>query len=562
MAYDLFPLKAPRTAGWSLRLLVWLVNLPLVGQLLSEKFYNDMGIYLLRKEAVHMDLPMSLKVASSDPHEGTYAPIRLTDLVEVKPPTSDQFWPETAGDFHRAYLAGNTDPEEVAERIISATLESEKMSQSMGIFISQDSADIRKQAAESAERYRQGQVLSPLDGVPIAVKDELDMTPYPTTVGTRIYGQKATTEDATVVSRLRENGALLIGKTNMQEIGLGVTGLNPHHGPARNPYDPDRATGGSSSGSAAAVAAGLCPIAVGADGGGSIRIPASLCGLVGLKPTFGRVSEHGASPLCWSVAHVGPIASTTLDCALAYGVMAGADPADINSTHQPLPHLDEITNTDLTGVKLGMDVSWFEDADSQIVSSCKCAITRLESLGAEVVPLKIDNLALLRITHLVTIASEMAASQQPLFPQQASEYGHDVQLNLTLTRFLKNTDYIQAQRHRVGLTHQFLKHLQMVDCIVTPATGRTAPIHPRDALKTGESNLTVTDQIMRFSPPANLTGLPAISVPVGYDDQGLPIGLQFIGRAWAEHTLLRLSFALEQENERVRPQVHYSILND
>jgi Asp-tRNA(Asn)/Glu-tRNA(Gln) amidotransferase A subunit family amidase len=158
--------------------------------------------------------------------------------------------------------------------------------------------------------------LGPLDGVPIAVKDELDQVPYATTAGTRFLGREPASSDATVVARLRSAGALLVGKTNMHEVGLGITGVNPHHGTSRNPYDPARITGGSSSGSAAAVAAGLCPIAVSADAGGSIRIPAALCGVVGLKPTFGRMSERGAAALCWSLAHIGVIGASSADVAL------------------------------------------------------------------------------------------------------------------------------------------------------------------------------------------------------------------------------------------------------
>ena len=163
--------------------------------------------------------------------------------------------------------------------------------------------DVMKQAREATQRIKAGKPLSIFDGVPVAVKDELDMVPYPTTVGTSFLGKSPAKEDATVVARMRAAGALLVGKTNMHEIGINVTGLNPHHGTTRNPYNTDHFTGGSSSGSATAVAAGLVPVAIGADGGGSIRIPASFCGVFGLKPTFGRVSEHGAAPLCWSVAH-------------------------------------------------------------------------------------------------------------------------------------------------------------------------------------------------------------------------------------------------------------------
>ncbi len=204
-------------------------------------------------------------------------------------------------------------------------------------FIASNPDDVLRQAEAATHRIRNGQALSLLDGVPVAVKDEVDMVPCPTTVGTAFLGPRPAKQDSTVVARMRATGAVLLGKTNMHEIGIGVTGLNLHHGTPRNPYNPDHYTGGSSSGSAAAVAAGLCPVAISADGGGSIRIPSSFCGLVGLKPTFGRISEFGAAPLCWSLAHLGAIAATATDAALAYGVLAGPDPQDANSLHQPSP---------------------------------------------------------------------------------------------------------------------------------------------------------------------------------------------------------------------------------
>lgn len=206
-------------------------------------------------------------------------------------------------------------------------------------------------------------------------------------------GTSKAKEDAEPVARLRRAGALLIGKANMHEIGMGVTGLNPHHGPARNPYLPNRATGGSSSGSAAAVAAGLCPIAVGADGGGSIRIPASLCGVVGLKPTFSRVSEHGAAPLCWSLAHVGPIAVSARDAALALSVMAGADPKDPHTLGQPPLDFAELERGDLSGLRIGVYWPWFEDAEADVVRLGKQLLETLVEAGAELREIEIGDLA-------------------------------------------------------------------------------------------------------------------------------------------------------------------------
>jgi Asp-tRNA(Asn)/Glu-tRNA(Gln) amidotransferase A subunit family amidase len=287
-----------------------------------------------------------------------------------------------------------------------------------------------------------------------------------------------------------------------------VTGLNPHYRPARNPYDPTRATGGSSSGPAAVVSAGLCPIAVGADGGGSIRIPASLCGVTGIKATFGRVSEHGAATVCWSVAHVGPIAASVRDLALAYGVMAGPDDHDANSLAQPTPTLDGIDRRDLRDVRLGVYTPWFEDADRDVVRACREALDALVSAGARVVEIDVPELNLLRTVHMVTIVSEMTAAHLQLYSEHRDQYGHDVRFNLALGRALQTYDYVHAQRLRVRLARQFDRVLTECDAIVTPSTACTAPRLAPDALETGESDTALLDRIMHGASMGRATALP------------------------------------------------------
>ncbi len=561
MTYDLTPMKAPRTAGAALRALTALVENSVTGAILSKKLLTDAGVLALRGVPAEETLPVTPGLPGVAP-ENALTPGAAMDAgaMELGHATPRGFAFETAADFAAAYTAGDATPVQVAERVLEWTKATEAMTPKMRVFIAQKADDLLAQAEASAARYRDGKTLGPLDGVPIAVKDELDQVPYHSTVGTSFLGKSAATSDATVVARLRAAGALLIGKTNMHEMGMGVTGLNPHHGACRNPYDPGHATGGSSSGPAAAVAAGFCPIAVGADGGGSIRIPSSLCGIVGLKATFGRISEHGAAPLCWSVAHVGPMAATVRDTALGYAMMAGPDAADGNSLAQPMPHLDDLLKTDLSGLKIGMFRPWFEHADDDVVSRCRDAVKALTDAGATVVDVEIPELGLLRSVHLVTIVSEMAAAHLRHFAPHRTDYGLDTRLNLALARRLTAYDYVHAQRHRVRLAGHFQQVLQKVDVLVTPTTGRTAPPLPADALVTGESNLPVTDQIMRFAPPGNLIGLPGISVPAGYDAAGLPVGLQIMGRAWEEHTLLRMALVVENAVERLQPKVHKRLL--
>jgi len=339
-----------------------------------------------------------------------------------------------------------------------------------------------------------------------------------------------------------------------------VTGLNPHHGTACNPYNTGHFTGGSSSGSAAAVAAGLVPIALGADGGGSIRIPASFCGVFGLKATFGRVSELGAAPLCWSVAHVGPLAGTASDMALAYAVICGPDLRDPNSLHQPLPTIEGWDQLNLRGFKLGFYKEWFQHADPEVVAACENMLKRFSDMGAEIREIVIPDLELNRIAHTVTILSEMVQAMSYTYPAHHREHGLDVRLNLALGRAFNAQDYLLAQRARTRIINNFNHALEEVDMILTPTTAIPAPEIKKGALPDGESDLSTTAEIMRFVTSANMTGLPAASFPVGYTTKGLPIGMQAIGRAWQESNLLRLAVNAEQALERQKPQVHYKIL--
>jgi Asp-tRNA(Asn)/Glu-tRNA(Gln) amidotransferase A subunit family amidase len=562
MTYDLKPMKAPRLAGAALKVATFLAESPATAQLLSNKLLGDAGILALRDHSTDEPLasehPLFAECGSRSDSGGA-----AVDLARLASPgaQSNEFSAATTGDYAAAYRSGRLTPEAVAEQVLVQSNNADQRDPPMRVFIAQDAEDVMKQARASTQRHKDGATLGPLDGVPVAVKDELDQAPYPTTVGTRFLGTEAASTDAEVVRRLRDAGAILIGKANMHEIGLGVTGLNPHHGSARNPYNPLHATGGSSSGPAAAVAMGLCPLAVGADGGGSIRIPAALTGIVGLKATFGRISEHGAAPLCWSLAHVGPLAATANDAALGYMLMAGPDPKDRNTARQPAPHLDGLENSDLSGLKLGVYRPWFEDAEPDVVENCDRMLAGLKDAGAEVHAIDLPELGLMSTVHLVTICNEMAASHVQLYKKHRKDYSLETRLALALARQMLSCDYVHAQRHRTRLCKHFYDALHKVDCIVTPATGRTAPVLPTDALKSGESNLEVVSDIMRFAQPANLTGLPAISFPAGYDGKGLPVGMQVMGRPWAEHTLLRIARCAESLMTRQKPAVHVSQLD-
>ncbi len=560
--YDLISVKLPRLAGKALDVFAMLVENPTTRGLLIGSLLQNAGVTSFRKYHI-TDAPAFAPNYSAD----EVAPIlaqgdfssRLDDLAEL-PAKPKGFAYKTIMDYRRAYLDGATDPEGIADKVLQAIESCQKDNPKLNIFIAWDRDDLLAQAHASHERYRKGEPIGPLDGVPVAIKDEVDMVPFPTTVGTRILGRTAAKQDSTVVARMRAAGALLIGKANMHEIGIGVTGLNPHYGTVRNPYHPDHHTGGSSSGPAAAVASGICPVAIGADGGGSIRIPASFCGIVGIKPTYGRVSEFGAAALTWSMGHLGPLASTTLDACLAYSIIAGPDPCDSNSLHHPPVHFDRLTELDLSDITLGVYWPWFHHAQPEIVKVCEDMLHKLQESGARVKEIEVPNLEPARVAHLIIIVSEMLTAIGRDYDAHRREFALDTRLNLALAQTFTSQDYVHAQQIRNQAIAGFQNALRDVDAIITPATGITAPPIRADAQPNGESDLTQLSEIMRFVPFSNLTGHPAISFPAGYSEEGLPIGLQAIGRPWEEHLLFRLAYAAEQCVERKPPKIRFSIL--
>ncbi|MEA5079870.1 MAG: amidase, partial [Anaerolineaceae bacterium] len=451
---------------------------------------------------------------------------------------------------------GQTTPVDVAEQAIRSIQASQKTQPAMNSISMSDESEIRKQAQTSAELIKKGKPRSLLEGVPVVIKDEIDVVPYPTTVGTKFLGKHPASKDARVVTRLREAGALIIGKTNMHEIGIATNGENVHFGRIANPYDLSRDTGGSSNGSGAAVAAGLVPVAIGADGGGSIRVPASLCGVVGLKPTFARVSEAGAAPLCWSVAHIGPLAASVEDAALTYQIIAGPDEAEPLTLQQPPVTIDGWNEPDLKGLRLGIFDDWFNHADKEVVEGNRKMVAEFEKAGATIKSITIPELDAMRVAHAVTILSEMAACMEN-YPENFKDFAASTQLSLVIGQEKSAHDNIQAQRMRTRAMRIFSEIFQDVDAILTPTTALTAPVIPQAALSNGWSDLSTDTEMMRYVYSGNLTGLPAISFPVGYDSHNMPIGMQAMGRHWEEKLLLRIAYNAEIRMKRVLPTTYF-----
>lgn len=383
-----------------------------------------------------------------------------------------------------------------------------------------------------------------LHGIPIAIKDLFDVAGVRTTIGSKFFADHLAEDDGFVVKKLKQAGAVLMGKTNTHEIALGITGNNPHYGTARNPWDTSRIPGGSSSGSAIAVATGMALGALGTDTGGSIRIPASLCGIVGLKPTFGRVSLRGVFPLSWNLDHAGPLTKSVKDAALMLQIMAVYDPLDPASvkmlTGEYLGHLED----SVKGRKIALGVGEFiETSDPEVSKSVREAARVFESLGCSIQEVDMSWLQEAALANKLMTQSDGAAVHRDRLKEHPEMFGDDIRRRLEDGANTPLADYILARRTQAEVKKRFEQFFESYDFLLTPTTPITAPtIEGHDAVEQA-------GRLTRFTAPFNLAGLPALSVPCGFTGSGLPVGLQIISRAWGEFKVLNAGYAYEQATE-------------
>ena len=403
-------------------------------------------------------------------------------------------------------------------------------------------------AARRVERaIRAGRYKGALHGVPVSVKDLVQTAGIRTTCGSRILADWIPDADATVIRRFREAGAILIGKTHLHEFAYGPTNLNPHYGPARNPWDPDRMTGGSSGGSGVAVATGCSYASIGTDTGGSVRIPAALCGIVGLKPTYGRISRAGIFPLSWSQDHAGPLTRTVADAALTLQALAGFDPADPGSSRQPVPNFLRGLTAGVKGLRLGVPQEFFwDEVDPEVAARVRKAIAVLAGLGASVREVSWPMAADPKAISFLIMGAEAFSVHELWLKERPEDYGPDVRQRLAQGATILAADYLRAQR----LRRRFIESLDVVfakcDVLLTPTAPVAAPGLKEASLQWPSGSETLTAALPRLTRAFNLTGTPALSVPCGFTTGGLPIGLQIAGRAFDEATVLRVGSAYEQ----------------
>jgi aspartyl-tRNA(Asn)/glutamyl-tRNA(Gln) amidotransferase subunit A len=455
-----------------------------------------------------------------------------------------------------------TSPVEITNLFLSRI---EKHNPALNAYLTVTPDSALAAARESEKRLRQKRSRGPLEGIPIALKDNIWTRGIRTTAGSKFLANFVPAEDATVAASLHRAGAVLLGKTNLHEFAYGISTNNPHYGPTRNPWDPARIPGGSSGGSAAAIAAGLCVASVGTDTGGSIRIPAALCGIVGLKPTFGRVSVRGVVALAPTFDHVGPLARTAADAALILGVIAGPDPLDAATLSQPrmkpfadLRQLQQRLRPQFSKkrpLKLGLPREYFfTSVSGDVREAVKAAVQSFEALGAT-----IEEVSLPHINDGDDASTSIALAEatyyhqsQGWFPAHSADYGEDVRKRLEMGLDIRAADYLAALEVQKRLRLEFDTALQHVDVIIAPTVPITAPLIGENVTQIESLEEPVRGALIRLNRPANFTGLPAISLPCGWSEENLPIGLQLIGGAWEEEKLLVIAHLFEKAHPEFR----------
>jgi aspartyl-tRNA(Asn)/glutamyl-tRNA(Gln) amidotransferase subunit A len=409
----------------------------------------------------------------------------------------------------------------------------------------------RARACQADAELARGVDLGPLHGIPVAVKDVFCTKGVHTTCGSILFADHVPDHDAAVVEKLAAAGAVLTGKTGMHELAYGITCNNPHFGAVRNPWNPDCVPGGSSGGSGSAVGAGMVFMAMGTDTGGSIRIPASFCGTVGLKPTYGRVSRYGVMPLDFSLDHMGPLTRSVRDAAVVLSALAGYDSRDDTSSRRPAEDYDPGPEPSLRGLRVGLPENFYlERSQPEVEGAVRGAYKRAASLGAEVVAVRVPDVAALNAIGRVILLSEASAVMEPYLAQR-ERFGPDVLALLDQGRLLPATDYVNAQRLRRIFQAEYRKLWEQVDCLFTPTSPITAPRIGQTVTRIDGQEEDIRLASTRLVRGINVLGLPALSLPCGQDSAGMPIGLQIIGKPFAEALILRVGQALEPAETRI-----------
>ena len=415
------------------------------------------------------------------------------------------------------------------------------------ITILRDQAMAEAEAQEAA--LSRGEYLGPLQGIPIGIKDNIATGGITTTVGSKVLKDHVPAEDAEVVRRCREAGAIILGKENLEEFAAGATSNNPHYGAVHNPWSLDHIPGGSSGGGGANVAAGVTFASLGTDLGGSVRLPGGFCGVVGLKQTFGRVSQRGLMVTSFNGDHIGPLTRSVRDSALVLQAIAGYDPLDPSTVPVPVDDYSLVLERGARGLTMGIPSNYYFDLlDPEVEAAVRRAIAALEELGIasrEVSVPSMQYAGALRFSSM----SDSVVTHERLIASNRDDYSPDTLYRALAGQFVLGRDYSKALKVQRLIKEEHARVLQDVDFLVTPTTPLPAPRIDADTITVDGEEQKVrgpgSGLISRNTSPMNSTGFPAITVPCGFSEAGLPIGLQFIGRPWEEGALFRIAQAYE-----------------
>jgi aspartyl-tRNA(Asn)/glutamyl-tRNA(Gln) amidotransferase subunit A len=455
---------------------------------------------------------------------------------------SDLWWLDIA-ELGEALRSRQVSPVEVTDAYLERI---GRLDPELNTYITVTAEQARADARSAEAEIQRGSHRGPLHGVPLGIKDLLDVAGLPTTMGSKILRSNVATEDATAVRRLKDAGAIILGKQNLHEFAFGITSENPHYGAVRNPWNTDRVPGGSSGGTAAAVAAALCVAGLGSDTGASIRAPASFCGIVGLKPTYGRVSRNGGLPLAWSLDHVGPLGRSVADCAILLQTIAGYDRRDPGSAAEEVPDFSKDLALGLTGVRIGVPREYFfESVEPDVERLVREAIQTMADLGADLQEVSLPHASHAQVAGNVIMSTEAAAWHATWLRERPEDYGEDVLARIRGGQLVRAVDYLASQQMRTLIQQDFAQAFEQVDVVVAPTTPLVAPTIGRTFEPSGPLNVPPRSIANRSTVPCNLTGMPAISVPCGLSQERLPVGLQIMAAAFAEPLLLRVAAAYE-----------------
>jgi aspartyl-tRNA(Asn)/glutamyl-tRNA(Gln) amidotransferase subunit A len=414
-----------------------------------------------------------------------------------------------------------------------------KLNPKLNAFITVTGDAARARASAMDAELTHGRDRGPLHGIPIAHKDLMMTRGVRTTAGSKIFADFVPDRDAAVVEKLDAAGSIMLGKTGLHELAYGITSNNPHFGAIHNPWDLGCITGGSSGGSGAAVAAGLVAMATGTDTGGSIRIPASFCGTVGLKPTYERVSRRGVLPLGLTLDHIGPLASSVRDVAVSFNAMVDSSKAEKPSGYVPPAQVD------IRGLRIGLPENFFFDRlDVEVGEAVRKAVQSAAALGAKIVNVRVPDMTALSIVGRVILLVEASTVHAPNLHRRA-EFGDDVLALLDQGRLISSADYVDAQRLRRILVIEFSKLWQQVDCIFTPSTPTPAPKIGQTTMQIGRVADDVRLATTRLIRAINVLGIPALALPCGFTQSGMPIGMQILGPPRGEDIIIKVGAAIE-----------------